>query len=237
MTGFVRGALAVTAGLALLVSSSMAGVPSPTTSSVDPVMVGNVTGNPLKGGSFGTSVTSIGYTVVVRDIGGVLLDGVVVTLDFNTASGDNGSAAVVDAYEEQIGGATCAGDVISGTTGAGANPPGTFVFTPIFGGAENTASIEVRAGGTLLALVRARSTDLDANADTDPVGPPGPTGLPDLGIFQNNLFDLIRNVPGGILEADFTISPSPTNPVGLADLGLLQSDIFSAGNVEKTTCI
>lgn len=226
MTGFVRGALAVTAGLALLATSAMAGVPSPANSQVDPVMVGNITGTPLKAGGFGTAVGGLGFKVVVEDIGGAPIVGATVTVDFTTAAGDNGTRGAVDVvvWEEQVGGATCSGDVISKTT----DGTGTVFFTPIFSGCENTPSIEVRANGVLLDLIRARSTDLDGNEVT---------GTSDLAILQTNLF-AAANVSGAIMEADFTVSealPGP-KPVTTADLAILQTDIFDT-DIVVSPCI
>lgn len=234
MTGFVRGALAVTTGLALLATSAMASVPSPANSDVDPVAVGNVTGTALKGGGFGTTVGGIGFSVVVRDIGGVLINGANVTVDFNTAAGNTGGrgAGLVRAYNPQVTG-TCAGDVFSKATNTGGDPAGTARFRLIFGGAENDASIEVRANGVLLALIKARSTDLTASN-----GPDGrPTGLADVAILQSNTYSG-ANVSGATMEADFTLSPGPdTKPVGLADLALLQADIYNlAANIAKVDC-
>lgn len=212
MTGFVRGALAVTAGLALLASSAMAGVPSPANSDVEAIIVGNASGNPLgKAGGFGTTAVGDGFVVVVRDIGGAPINGANVTINFSTRNGTSGLSALARPYTTQVGGATvdCPTQTVSLTTGPGLGfPAGTAIFRVVFSGAENSSSIEVRANGVLLGVVMARSTDADGN---------GTTGLADLGIFQANLA-----LQGP--ESDFDLS----GVVGLADLGILQAEIASA---------
>lgn len=215
MTGFVRGALAVTAGLALLAAPTMAAVPSPANSAVDPVAVGNASGNPLKGGGFGTAILGVGFTVVVNDIGGNPVPGAVVTVNFATANGNNGAAgaAVVNPFNTQVGGTTV--DCGTLTLSQVANGSGVAVFQPLFGGAENDASIEVRANGVLLSLIQARSTDASGNGTTD---------LPDLAVFQTNLFGV------GGLDSDFDLGGT----VNLPDLAILQTEIFSGAS--RTNC-
>lgn len=211
MTGFVRGALAVTAGLALLSAPAIAGVPSPANSAVDPVAVGNASGNALKGGGFGTAILGVGFTVVVNDIGGNPIPGAVVTVDFSTASGNNGAAgaAVVNPFDTQVAGTTvnCPTQTLSKV----ADGSGVATFQPLFGGAENTPSIEVRANGVLLSVIMARSTDASGNGSTD---------LPDLSVFQTNLFGV-----GGV-DSDFNLNAA----VDLPDLSILQTEIFSGAS-------
>jgi len=215
MTGFFRGALAVTAGLALITTSSMAGVPSPANSTVDEVLVGNASGAVLpKAGGFGTTDQGAAFIVTVRDILGALVDGVEVRINFSTRAGNTGPiGAVVEANPFSDAAAPgsfgysmdCATKTIYKNTGAGGDPAGTAIFRPRFQGAENTASIEVRAGGVLLAVVKARSTAADGD---------GNTALTDLGIFQENYG------PSQGEESDFSLD----GPVNLVDLGLFQSE-------------
>jgi len=208
MTGFVRGALAVTAGLALLATSAVAGVPSPANSNVDDVLVGGTGGsaNPLKGGGFGTAVVSVGFTVEVKDIGGTPISGANVTINFSTANGNSGLSVAANPYNAQNDGSSvdCGTKTISKTT----DGLGKAVFQPLFEGAENDASIEVRANGVLLKLIVARSTDTNGN---------GLTGVEDLAVYQANLY--------GPMGAEVDWNPGT---LGVDDLAILQSEIFLA---------
>jgi hypothetical protein len=223
MTGFIRGALAVTAGLVLLAGSAMAGVPSPANSTVDEVIVGNASGNAMpKGRGFGTTDQGAGYIVTVRDVTGALMDATV-TINFSTAAGNTGLIpAVVKAnpFDAQTDGSSvdCATRTISkATTG------GVAIFNPRFHGAENTASIEVRAAGVLLAVVKARSTAANFNGETE---------LADLGIFQENFS--VGGISDQGEESDFSLTCDP-NCVDLIDLGYFQSE-FATG-VSGTPCM
>lgn len=219
MTGFVRGALAVTAGLALLATSAMAAVPSPANSDVDDIMVGSVKGTALKGGGFGTAVLGVGYTVAVKDIGGLPIPGAVVTVNFSTASGDIGTsgAVQVNPYTIQLDGSAI--DCPTQTLTKVANGSGVAIFQPIFGGAENTASIEVRANGVLLKPIMARG--VDATGD-------GILNSADLSVFQQNIFG--PAFPAG-QESDFTLDGVKNS----ADLSVLQQEFFPAAPA-RTPC-
>ena len=220
MTGFVRGALTVTAGLALLATSAMAGVPSPANSVVDDIMVGSVKGTALKGGGFGTAVLGVGYKVEVKDIGGLPIAGAVVTVNFSTASGDVGTsgAVLVNPYDVQIAGTTV--DCPTKTLTKVADGSGIAIFTPIFGGAENTSSIEVRGNGVLLKTIIARG--VDATGD-------GTISSADLSVLQQNVFG--PGFPAG-QESDFTLNGG----ISSDDLSILQGELFPAAPV-RTPCV
>jgi hypothetical protein len=211
MTGFVRKALTVAAGLALVATTATAGVPDPAQSQADDVIVGNVSGNPLSpGGAFGTAVDGIGYTVVVNDVNGSPVSGVQVTINLSTGSGSTGLSAGTNTMTTQVAPATvdCASSTITKVT----DGSGVAIFTGLFGGAENSASIEVRADGILLKLIQARSTDMNAD---------GETGLADLNEFRKNFF----GISGGntaALETDFDIG----GDTGLGDLNKFRIEFF-----------
>jgi hypothetical protein len=86
---------------------------------------------------------------------------------------------------------------------------GDFVFYPRLGSFENSAVIEVRASGILLARVLARSTDIDSN---------GATGLADLELFRVNFFG-----NPDAQETDYDLSGS----TDLGDLNIFRTEFFS----------
>ena len=215
MTGFVSKALTVAAGLALVATTATAGVPDPAQSSADDVIVSNVSGNPLKpGGAFGTAATGIGYTVVVNDVNGSPIAGVTVTINFSTGSGSTGLAAIANAMTTHIAPTTV--DCGTGTISKVTDGSGTAIFTALAGGAENTASVEVRADGILLKTILARSTDVNAD---------GETGLADLNTFRLNFFG-----NPAALETDFDLGGA----TGLGDLNLFRIEFFEPSNL--TAC-
>src|SRR5580765_4908062 len=68
MTGMVRKALTIAAGLAVVATVASAGVPDPRFSSWDLVVVGNVSGTPIGG-------SPPGFDVTVRDVNNAPLSG------------------------------------------------------------------------------------------------------------------------------------------------------------------
>jgi hypothetical protein len=143
MTGMVRKALTIAAGLAVVASVASAGVPDPRNSTTDPVIVGNTSGSSMFGG----------YDVVVKDVNNTGLVGRTVSLDF--------SATVVRVMKQAfqnagttVNATTC---VASRVTGAG----GAVNFALRFGKFVNTNSVAVSCDGVPLANVMARSTDND----------------------------------------------------------------------------
>lgn len=143
MTGMVRKALTIAAGLAFVASAASAGVPSTANSSAGLVIVGNTSGSSMFGG----------YNVTVKDVNNTGLVGRVVALDF--------SASAVKVFKQSfqnagttVNATTC---VASRVTGAG----GLVNFALKFGKFTNTNQVAVSCAGVPLATVMARSTDND----------------------------------------------------------------------------
>ncbi|MGH7724644.1 MAG: hypothetical protein ACREOU_04380 [Candidatus Eiseniibacteriota bacterium] len=202
MTGLVRKALTIAAGLAVVATVASAGVPDPRNSTTEAVIVGNVTGNPLGApGDLGTSAVG-GFEVIVRDINNTALIGRPVTLDF-------ASAANVRLFNSIGGGITinCAAKTLTKPT----DGTGLALFAAKIGGFANTDVVEVSADGVALANVKARSTDID-HLD-------GTTGLGDFGLFANNFL----NVPSAP-ESDFNVDGT----TGLGDLGIFAVEFLAA---------
>src|SRR5437773_6356218 len=156
MTGLVRKALAVAAGLTVVASVAMASVPDPRNSSVETPMVGGSSGNLLAG------IGGAGYEVTVRDINNTPLANQTVVLDFSAAPSAGPGAPRIKLYTVQnavVAGTTvnCAARTLSKLT----NVSGQAIFGPRYGGFVNTADVVVSAQAVTLANVPARSTDID----------------------------------------------------------------------------
>ena len=196
MTRLFGSALLGLAGLAIIATGAMAGVPDPTNSDVnsgDLVIVGSNTGLALgSAGRFGTSVVGDGFRVEVRDVGNNPLQGAHVTLDYTNTGGTNPAKP----YTTQIDGSTVSCPVVDLLTDVN----GVALFTPQAGGFDNNPTIEVRANGVLLALVEGRSADMNGDGIND-------TG--DLSFFATN-FLLNDTAP----ESDFNLD-------GITDTGEL----------------
>ena len=105
MTGMVRKALTIAAGLAVVASVASAGVPDNRFSTSDAVVVGNASGTAIGG-------APAGFDVVVKDVNNAPLAGRTVTLDF--------SATPMKVFNAQNAGTTlnCAAKTISRVTNA-----------------------------------------------------------------------------------------------------------------------
>ena len=178
MTGMVRKALTIAAGLAVVASVTSAGVPDNAFSTSDAVVVGNASGTAIGG-------APAGFDVVVKDINNSPLPGRTVTLDF--------SATPMKVYSVQNAGTTvnCAAKTISRVTNAG----GAVNFASRVAKWDNANNVDVIADGVPLFVVKGRSTDLD--------GGDGTTGLGDFAIFGNNF---LNNT--GAQETDFDLNGS-----------------------------
>lgn len=197
-------ALALTC-LCLLLSSSRGvasplAVPDPSQCSVESPMVGNHTGNTMAG------IGSPGYGVVVRDVLGVGIAGSTVSLDFSSAPG-------IRLYSTQNPGTTvnCAARILSRMT----NALGHAIFGPRFGGFVNASAVEVRADAVFLALVPARSTDINGMAGT--------TNAADLNLFAIELFKMPPEIAGP--QTDF----NNDGRTDVADLVIFKNELFTPG--------
>lgn len=161
MTGMVRKALTIAAGFAVVASVASAGVPDPRFSSAEPIVVGDLSGNPIQGG----------YDVVVRDVNNAPLAGRTVSLDF--------SATPIRVNNVQNAGTTfnCTAKTISRVT----NASGAVNFAARFAKYDNANNVEVSADGVVLATIKGRSVDIDgAGAGS------GAVSLGDFVIFSAN---------------------------------------------------
>lgn len=165
MTGMVRKALTIAAGLAVVASVASAGVPDPRFSVIDAIGVGDNTGV-ARGGS------PAGFDVAVKDVNNAPVLGATVTLNF--------SASGVKGYSAQNAGTTvnAAAQTLSrvATTGSTNFAAKTGKFT-------NSNTVEVDANGVVLGMVKWRSTDID--------GVGGITGLSDFAYFSARYVGLI----------------------------------------------
>jgi hypothetical protein len=202
MTGLVRKALTLAAGLTVVASVAIAGVPDPRNSVVEQ------TGNPIVGNASGNVYsTSIpgdipGFEVTVRDVNSAPLANRTVALDF--------SATTVKVYSAQNAGTTvnCPAKTISKLT----NVSGVAIFGARVGSFVNTNGVEVSADGVVLANVKSRSTDIDGSGAT--------TNAADLNLFRVQLF---APQPAAA-QTDYTID-TLTNS---ADLNIFRSELFTA---------
>jgi len=205
MTGLVRKALTIAAGLAVVASVASAGVPSPQQSSVEPVIVGNATGNPLgAGGSIGTQAVP-GFEVVVRDVNNLALQNKNVVVDY--------SATSIKLHNSQSDGSTlnCGAKTVAKITPAN----GTVVFATKFGNFSNSNNVEVSADGVVLALVKARSTDIDGVGAT--------TGLTDFAIFASAYLAVL---PAQQVNFNLSVSDVPD----LSDFVIFSTEYLSAAS-------
>jgi len=196
MTGMVRKALLIAAGFAVVASVASAGVPDPRFSTIDPVVVGNVSGTAMGG-------SPAGFDVTVRDVSNAPLAGVTVTLSFSTAA--------MKVFSTQNAGTTvnCPAKSISRVT----NGAGQVNFASRVAKYNNANTVEVSANGVVLGNVKGRSTDID--------GTDGKTGLGDFVLFSANFlgtpsaqetdFDLNGNTGLGdfvLFSSEFNTGPT-----------------------------
>lgn len=186
MTGMVRKALTIAAGLAVVASVASAGVPDNRFSTSDAVVVGNVSGTAIGG-------APAGFDVTVKDVNNAPLPGRTVTLDF--------SATPMKVYNAQNAGTTvsCAAKTISRVT----NASGAVNFASRVAKFDNANNVDVIADGVPLFVVKGRSTDID--------GTDGTTGLGDFAIFGNNFLNNALaqetdfDLDGGTALGDFAV--------------------------------
>jgi hypothetical protein len=174
----VRKALLIAAGFAVVASVASAGVPDPRFSTIDAVVVGDVSGTAIGG-------TPAGFDVTVRDVSNAPLAGVTVTLNFSTAG--------MKVFSTQNAGTTvnCPAKSISRVT----NGAGQVNFAARVAKFNNANTVEVSANGVVLGNVRGRSTDID--------GTDGRTGLGDFSLFSANLL-----TNPGAQETDYDLNGS-----------------------------
>lgn len=154
MIGSISKALTVVAGLAVLASVAMAGVPDATMSTTDgDFMIGNARGLAIISGLPNVRATlANGYEVVVRDVGGTPIAGATVTMQFA------GSNLQVHSAQSGAQVANCGSNFISLVTDVN----GRVIFFPAVAGENNAvgSNVQIRANGVLLTVIRFHSMDL-----------------------------------------------------------------------------
>lgn len=219
-------AVTVAAGLAVIASVAMAGVPDPTKSSTDGnFMIGNARGGNVLGAPSVPGIPAAvpdGYNVTVRDVGNIPLAGV--TVSFNYPSGTLRTAAT-----QQFGQtASCS----SNTTSAVTNGSGQAVIVPAVTGRNESPSgsptVQVRANGVLLTTIALRTYDLVCETSG-----PAKVTLTDFNMFRQHYVvgQPFFNQPA----CDYTNDGS----VGLADLNAFRTEYLcntSTGVPTGTVC-
>jgi len=208
MTGLVRKALTLAAGLTVVASVASAGVPDPRTSSVETVIIANGSGN-MYAASVTSSHPGVGFEVTVRDVNNTALVGRTVVLDFSATSiklnGPNGAV-----YNGTT--VNCVAKTLSKAT----NGSGQAIFGAKAALFVNANSVEVSADGVVLANVQARSTDIDGASSVS-----GNTNSADLNLFRQQLFA----AQPAAAQTNFDISADGfTNS---ADLNIFRNELFS----------
>lgn len=172
-------ALTVAAGLAVLASVAMAGVPDATQSTTDgDLMVANARGLSLLALPNVKVTVTNGYQVTVRDVGGTPLAGVTVTMNLG---GTN-----LRAHSTQSGGQTAPNcgtlNVVQAVTdGAGAV---TLIPAAVGLNSSTTPNVQIRANGVLLTTIRMPSVDMSC------LGAPGKVDGFDLNDFRVRYLNL-----------------------------------------------
>jgi hypothetical protein len=167
-------ALTVAAGLAVLASVAMAGVPDATTSTTDgDLMVANARGLTLLALPNVKATVTNGYQVTVRDIGGTALAGVTVSMQL--------SGTALRAHATQSGGQTAPACGTTNAIQAVTDGAGAVTFIPACVGenSSTTPNVQIRANGILLTTIRMPSVDMSCS------GTPGKVDG-----FDQNLFRL-----------------------------------------------
>jgi hypothetical protein len=148
-------ALTVAAGLAVLASVAMAGVPDATQSTTDgDLMIANARGLAVLALTNVKPTIANGYQVTVRDVGGTGLDGVTVTMQL--------SGTGLRAHSTQSTGQTApncgpTNIVQKATAGGGAV---TLIPAAVGVNSSTTPNVQIRANGVLLTTIRMPSVDL-----------------------------------------------------------------------------
>jgi len=207
MTGMIRKALLIAAGIAVVASVASAGVPDPAFSTIGQVAVGTnrgvLTDEP-------SDVNGPGFNVTVRDVTNAPLNGVLVTLNYGTSG--------MKLYTPQDAGTTLgvSGCTISRTT----DIAGKVVFGPRTTKFTNVPNVEVSANGVVLGNVRARSTDIDGST-----APPNglSTSLTDLGIFS-----VAYLLNPSTIQTDYNNTLDAGGQTGLGDLSIFSAEYLLA---------
>jgi hypothetical protein len=179
-------ALTVAAGLAVLASVAMAGVPDATMSTTDgDLMIANARGlYVLALPNVKTTVTN-GYQVTVRDVGGSPLAGVTVSMNLTgTGLRAHSTQANVPTVPVRTQTAPNCGtlNVVQAVTDAA----GLAILVPACVGVNSSTApnVQIRANGILLTTIRMPSLDLSC------LGTPGKVEGYDLNAFRTRFLNL-----------------------------------------------
>jgi len=212
----ISKALTVVAGLTVLASVAMAGIPDATMSTTDgDFMVGNARGLAVVAGLPNVRATVVnGYEVVVNDIGGLPVVGATVTMQFA------GTGVRPHAVQSGVQVANCAGDFISLTTDVN----GRVIFFPATVG-ENSflgSNVQIRANGVLLALIRFHSMDM---VKVGGAGANGIVNVADLNEFRLRFIPVAPHTTADP-ECDYATEGPSANKVDTSDLNLFRTEFL-----------
>lgn len=206
-------ALTVAAGLAVIASVAMAGVPDPSTSTNDgDLMIGNARGGALVNSSGAIRATVLnGYQVIVKDNGGTVLPGVNVTMNFA------GSGIRVHSTQQSGQTASCAGDLISKIT----DGAGSAIFFPATVGVNHSsvANVQVRANGVLLTTIKFHSVDLSC------LGTPGKVEINDFNEFRKRFIPVAPNAKTDP-ETDYATEASSAGTTDVSDFNVFRTEFL-----------
>lgn len=148
-------ALTVAAGLAVLASVAMAGVPDATMSTTDgDQMVANARGLSVLALPNVKATVANGYQVTVRDVGGTALSGVTVSMNLNGTG--------LRAHSTQSGGQTAPNCATTNVIQAVTDGTGSVTLIPACVGINSSVgpNVQIRANGILLTTIMMPSVDL-----------------------------------------------------------------------------
>jgi hypothetical protein len=212
-------ALTVVAGLAVLASVAMAGVPDATTSTTDgDLMIANARGLAVIAATNVKATVTNGYQVTVRDVGSTPLAGVTVSMNL-TGTG-------LRAHSTQSGGQTAPNCGTLNVIQAVTNAAGLVTFVPAAVGknTSTTPNVQIRASGVLLTTIRMPSVDMSCS------GTAGKVEVFDLNEFRLRFLNVApqsNNAP----ECDYATLDSPAGffPVNVFDLNVFRTE-FTCGS-------
>lgn len=215
MIGSISKALTVVAGLAVLASVAMAGVPDATMSTTDgDFMIGNARGLAIVSGLPNVRATLVnGYEVVVNDVGGLPIAGATVTMQFA------GSNLQVHSAQSGAQVANCGSDFISLVTDAN----GRVIFFPAVVGENNFlgSNVQIRANGVLLTTIRFHSMDLVKVGG----GGSGIVNVADLNDFRLRFLSQLGHTSTDP-DCDFATEGASAGKVDTSDLNIFRTEFL-----------
>jgi hypothetical protein len=218
-----RFALATALALLLAASSARAGVPDPATSSLDgDLLLGNARGLAvLPGLPFVRATLSDGYQVTVRDVAGLPVAGVNVTLKF---TGTELRPHGTQSGAQTASCAACPGWGGSITAITDANGRATLFPATVGINSVAAPNVAIVSTGIILGYVRFRSVDLV----TLGCGGPSAVDVADLDAFRCRFLNLTCNGSLGNTDpaCDFATEGPSAGVVDVSDLNLFRTEFL-----------